>query len=200
MIIIISDNHFFANEANIVNSLFDKGLELFHLRKYNNSESEIRAFVNEIKHEYRNRIVLHQFHEMADEFGIKRLHFSEKDRLNSKESELLKLKQNGFHLSTSVHTVEEYQKLASAFDYCFLSPVFDSISKPGYNAQVFHLPSKNTSVVKIIALGGIKENNCLKALEMGFDGVALLGTIWKSENKVETFNKINHALQQTYSH
>src|ERR1700752_2511020 len=142
MIIVISDTELFSGETNIVNQLFDNGLLLFHLRKYNNSKSEMIQFVNAIKPEYRNRIVLHQFHEIANDLEINRLHFSEKDRANLKEQELTQLREKNMVLSTSVHSVEEYTKLPSVFDYTFLSPVFDSISKPDYKAHAFDLTTK----------------------------------------------------------
>lgn len=199
MIIVISDTSLFAGEANIVNQLYDNGLLLFHLRKYNNSKSEIVEFVNAIKPEYRNRIVLHQFHEMANDFGISRLHFSEKDRVNTNEVEFNRLKEEGMILSTSVHSVDEYNVLPLCFDYAFLSPVFDSISKDNYKARPFDLKQRKTTSIKLIALGGVKEDNCSKAYEMGFDGIALLGSIWKSENKVESFENVALRLSQMKS-
>lgn len=198
MIIVISDTNLFAGEANILNQLFDNGLLLFHLRKYNNSKAEIAEFINKIKPECRNSIVLHQSHEMADEFGIKRLHFSERDRKATNEKELMRLKNENKVLSTSVHSIDDYNSLSSCFEYTFLSPVFDSISKNNYKAQTFDLSHKKDSPIKLIALGGINECNCLKAIEMGFDGIALLGSIWKRENKIESFKKIkNNILQVT---
>lgn len=197
MLIVISDTILFANEASIVNSLFEEGLTLFHLRKYNNSKSEITDFINKIKPEYRNRIVLHQFHEMASEFGITRLHFSENDRGKKSNIELKQLKEEGMILSTSVHTINDYNVLPTYFNYAFLSPVFDSISKKDYKAQVFDLSFKEKSNIKLIALGGVKEDNCVKAYEMGFDGVALLGSIWGTENKTGNFITIKNKLAQS---
>lgn len=193
MIIVISDIELVANEASIVNLLFDEGLMMFHLRKYTNSKSEITDFIKQIKPEYRNRIALHQFHEMANEFGIDRLHFSEQDRSLKKESDLQELKQQEFILSTSIHTIDEYNKLPSCFNYVFLSPVFDSISKPNYKAQTFDLSSVNKkATTKLMALGGITAENCTQAFEMGFDGIALLGSIWKSNDALSQFKTIKH--------
>ncbi len=193
MIIVISDIELIANEASIVNLLFDEGLMVFHLRKYNNSKTEITDFLKQVKSEYHNRIALHQFHEMANEFGINRLHFSEQDRVLKNESDFQQLKQLGFILSTSVHTVKEYNKLPSCFDYVFISPVFDSISKPNYKAQIFDLSSINKkTTTKLIALGGITAKNCTQAFEMGFDGIALLGSIWKSNDALSEFKIIKH--------
>jgi thiamine-phosphate pyrophosphorylase len=197
MIIVISDTEIFANEASIVNLLFDEGLMMFHLRKYNNSKTEITDFLKLIKPEYRNRIALHQFHEMANEVGIDRLHFSEQDRSLKKESDLHELKQQGFILSTSIHNVNDYNSLSVYFDYAFMSPVFDSISKPNYKAQVFDLSSVNKKInTKLIALGGITAENCIQTFDMGFDGIALLGSIWKTENKVENFKNVSRRLTQ----
>lgn len=195
-LIVISDTKLFANEANIANSLFDEGLTLFHLRKYENSLSEIEPFIKEIKPEYRDRIVLHQFHEMAHEFEITRLHFSENDRKHKTDAELKQLKEKGMILSTSVHSMEDYNSLSTCFDYAFLSPVFDSISKTDYKAQPFDMASNKNKTVKLIALGGVKADNCLQVFEMGFDGVALLGSIWKSDEKIESFRKIKNKVLQ----
>lgn len=198
-LIVISDIEMFAGEANIVNQLFDNGLLLFHLRKYNNSKSEVIDFIRQIKSEYRSRIVLHQFQELANEFGIARLHFSEMDRKSYDEKNFTRLKADNKILSTSVHSLEEFNSLSACFEYTFLSPVFDSISKADYKASVFDLTERKAKATKLVALGGIKEDNCLKAMMMGFDGVALLGAIWKSDNKVESFKNISHRLTQIQS-
>lgn len=200
MIIVISDTELFAGEANIVNQLFDNGLQLFHLRKYNNSQSEIECFIDQIKPEYRKRLVLHQFHEMVGGFGIRRLHFSERDRKLIDEVDLKELKNQGGILSTSLHSMDEFNVLSSCFDYAFLSPVFDSISKSDYKAKPFDLSFKKGTNIKLIALGGINENNCSRALEMGFDGVALLGSVWRSEDKTSIFIKVKSELQQAHSY
>ena len=195
MIIVISDTHLFVDEHSITNQLFDEGLLVFHLRKYDNSTTEIAAFIEKIKPEHRHKIALHQHHEMANEFGITRLHYSANDRKMMTVAELQNLKDKGMLLSTSIHTIEEYNSLPLCFDYAFISPVFDSISKIGYTAQIFDLTKRNAhSNIKLIALGGVSQKNCQLALEMGFDGVALLGSIWKSEDKTGSFKTIKNSI------
>ena len=70
--------------------------------------------------------------------------------------------------------------------YCFLSPIFDSISKEGYKANFDKLELKEFLAkdrkTKVIALGGLTEENYLEVLELGFDGGAFLGSVW---NKYE---------------
>ena len=43
----------------------------------------------------------------------------------------------------------------------------------------------------IIGLGGINEENIAMVKKSGFDGVALLGAIWESENPIAAFGKIH---------
>ncbi len=189
MLVVISDNKIFPGEADVLNQMFDEGMSLFHLRKYENSKTEIIALLDKIKPEHFSKIVIHQYHEMAEELGFKRIHFSETDRLQQTEKQLQRLKEGGLVLSTSVHSVDVYKRLNGVFEYAFLGPVFNSISKVGYKARKFDLQEKNPSV-KLIALGGIKASIYKETIAMGFDGVGVLGSIWNSENKMESFMEI----------
>ena len=62
-----------------------------------------------------------------------------------------------FTSSMSLHTLGELSEELSGLDYAFLSPVFDSISKPGYTAA-FESEALREAISKaacpIIALGG----------------------------------------------
>jgi thiamine-phosphate pyrophosphorylase len=191
MIIVISDSHLFEGEVNIINQLFDEGLGIFHLRKYENTEEELYDFLKQVKPQYLNKIVLHQHHRLAKEFGIKRFHFSTESRKKRTGFELNTLNYNGNILSTSVHSVEEYNTIPPCFAYVFISPVFDSISKKDYKAKLFDLEQMRSHHTKLIALGGINSENCTRVFKMGFDGLALLGSIWRSEDKINTYKEIH---------
>lgn len=91
------------------------------------------------------------------------------------------------------HSLKELENCKEKYDYAFLSPVFDSISKAGYES---HMDLKEVEKVlknredKIIALGGIDEDKIDTVKVLGFSGIALLGAIWKSDNPVEKFKQI----------
>ena len=187
MLIVISSPTPITNEASLINQLFDEGLSVFHLRKPESSSQELVLLLQEINPIYYSKIALHSHHYMAKSFGINRLHYTEASRKQLTEMDLQEKKFESI-FSTSVHSISDYESLSNHFEYTFLSPVFDSISKPGYQAQSFDL-SKKTEI-KLIALGGINETNCCKAFDMGFDGIALLGSVWNSEDKLKTFKAI----------
>lgn len=183
--IVITNPSAVANEISIIDSLFGEGLSLLHIRKPDLSEVETAKFIHKIKHEYRKKLVLHNHHEIAADFGINRIHFSETER-----------KKNDFQiianmiLSTSIHSIEDFNALENNFEYAFLSPVFTSISKVNYSPKtdLFEdLAKRKNFNAKLVALGGIYSANIEKSLQNGFDDVAVLGTIWNSPNSIKNF-------------
>ena len=102
--------------------------------------------------------------------------------------------QSGYSYSTSVHSLEAYNALPVHFSYAFLGPVFDSISKPGYEAVSFDFSKKEELPVKLVGLGGIGAGNVKQVLEMGFDGAALLGAIWNSEDPITELKNCKDAI------
>ncbi|WP_428230173.1 thiamine phosphate synthase [Flavobacterium sp.] len=194
--IVITNPSAIANEISIIDSLFEEGLSLLHIRKPDFSAFEMAQFIYQIKQEDRSKLVLHNHHDLAEDFGINRIHFSEKER---KHSFLMDYSEKIF--STSTHAIEGFNALENDFDYAFLSPVFRSISKEDYhpNTNLFEaLNLRTNNNAKVIALGGIDSKNIQKALENGFDDVALLGSIWNNENPIKQF-KLCQQIVLSYS-
>jgi len=196
MLLIVSSSKNLKDESSTINSLFVEGLSLFHLRKPEASLEKLRFILKGVKNDFVSRIVLHQEHQLANEFGIKRIHFKENERLKLTENDYQRMKKDAFIYSTSIHSYDDYLKLNDCFEYAFYGPVFESISKVGYKPkeELKTLPKKNAKV-KLIGIGGVTASNFNKVLEKKFDGVAFCGTIWKSENVLETFKDIQNAIK-----
>ena len=189
MIIVISNPISIKDEALIIEQLFEAELEIFHVRKPDYSVSEMEIFLKGIHKDHHSKLALHQHHELAESFGIKRLHYTEEKR-----REMNKLpKYSDFILSTSIHAKEEYATVNGNFEYCFFSPVFDSISKPDLKSSIndkFKIPLFRKT--QLLALGGIDISKIDEVKKMGFDGVAVLGIIWSDpKNAVKNFKEIN---------
>lgn len=187
MIVIVSNLEPIKNESTVINALFEEGLEVFHIRKPNFNEQMLKKLINGIDLKFRDRLVLHNAQRFANEFGIHRLHFSTAKRTVGEHKKFI---DDNIILSTSTHSEAEFNKLDDCFDYAFLSPVFDSISKNDYKGKIFDFSMVDRSSTKLIGLGGIKESNCLK-LNDKVDGIALFGAIWQSSRPVNTFKKIS---------
>lgn len=94
--------------------------------------------------------------------------------------------------STSFHNYNELQFGIIFWDYCFLSPVFDSISKPEYKSNFkcdFNIEGDLNQ--RVFALGGINKTNVEKVFEKEFYGAAVLGAIWNDEkNALRNFKEL----------
>jgi len=203
--IVITNPFFVEDEIDILNSLFKEGLSLLHIRKPDFSELEMVQFIHQIKLEFRANLVLHNHHHLAEDFGIERFHFSEKERKRLNEfparfSKPCRYKNESKSNSTSTHSIEDFNSLEN-FDYAFLSPVFTSISKENYQPEIdlfSAIKSRTNHKTKMVALGGIDSENILEVLEKGFDDIALLGSIWKNENPLKQF-KLCQQIVLSYS-
>jgi thiamine-phosphate pyrophosphorylase len=94
-------------------------------------------------------------------------------------------------VSASAHSVDEIQAAAAASaDAVTLSPIFSSVSKPGYGPALgleTLAESARRSPVPIIALGGIADGGRLRAcLEAGASGVAVMGVIMRAADPAAT--------------
>ncbi len=184
-LIVLSNPTHLKNEHEWLCSLFEMGLEYYHLRKPGFEKSAIENFLKQISPNYYNRIVLHSHYELAEKYNLKGIHISSPERGNL----LSKC------VSTSFHSLKEIEDCEQKYEYAFLSPIFDSISKQGYQAafgkkELNLFFDSRTKNIDIIALGGINEQTIPEAMSYGFDGVAVLGAVWMSTNPVEKFNKL----------
>lgn len=172
-IIIITPPESVKDEAIICNSLFSHGLKLLHLRKPGAKITVYENFLQQIAPSYRNRIVIHEHYELAEKYRLYGIH------LKSGKGKEFKQYSGIPHISISCHSVEELSTLPFQPAYCFLSPVFDSISKTGYQSRFPVLPDLSGINFPVIALGGISPGKTVLCRNAGFKGIAVLGYIWE---------------------
>jgi len=187
MIIIITPEEVVLNETEIINELFQEGLDLLHIRKPFINSEEMTDFIQKIDSRFHHQLVLHSHYDLAKNFNISRFHFREIDRQNG----LFKSFADKI-ISTSVHDIEIFNELNEDWEYSFISPVFPSISKKGYgeNSTILNdIKKRDNPNVKLIALGGINEKNISEVFESEVDGVALLGAIWEIDEPLNVFKK-----------
>lgn len=188
-IIGISDPVYCEAEAEIINDLFYSGLEIMHLRKQVSDQTAYQKLIETIDKKYRNRIVLNNYHDLGQVYGISRLHCPSAERH--------KMTGQGFIWSTSIHDLIELDQV-HGFNYVFYGPVYNSISKKDYNSVLtpgFKLP-KEINQPKIIALGGVEPGKLKQLQNIGFDGVGLLGTLWQDPKlAVRNFRRIKNEIE-----
>lgn len=175
-LIAITQEKICDNEAPVINRLFDKGLSLLHLRKPDASLAEVSALLNEINPVFIDRIVLHDHFELLTPYNIRRVHLNRRNPVAPSEAGHLTI-------SCSCHSLQELTD-KEVYDYRFLSPVFDSISKEGYS-RAFTANDLQQATLdgiinkQVIALGGISTETLPALAGSGFGGAAVLGALWQ---------------------
>ena len=196
-LIVVSSPDQVNDETSIINKLFELGLEYFHIRKPADTEEQVRKLIAGIEPDYYPCLSLHQHHSLAEEFGIKRLHYTENERGKLNNNTLEGLISNGFILSTSIHDLSLLPSL-NEYHYVFFGPVYNSISKQGYTSVLppgFKLSKINGSPI-IIGIGGIEAKNIAGIKKMNFDGAAILGSIWNNTKQaVENLKIIQQCIR-----
>ncbi len=190
MIVLIAPETDVSNEIEILHQLFQEGLQYYHLRKPNKNYEEHCAYLNQIDSKYHNRIVVHFFHEMVNEFNLKGIHFQEQKRIDNIDNPgqyFLNLNMYGKTISSSFHELEVLENCDFEFDYHLLSPVFSSISKKGYEGRGFDVNHINK---RIVGMGGVTSDNIIEFDKLGFKGVGVLGGIWNSSEPLMEFKKM----------
>ncbi|NJX13974.1 thiamine phosphate synthase [Tamlana crocina] len=185
MVVLIAPEQDIKNEIFILNQLFEVGLEYFHLRKPRKDYHFYRNYLNQIDKKYHSKIVVHQHHELINDYNLKGIHFQEAQRreLSLDTLQTIRNEQN-ISMSSSFHSTEELIACEFHFDYHLLSPVFSSISKQGYKGRGFEVNSVKKTV---IGMGGVTTKNLSEFTKLGYQGVGVLGGIWQSETPVQDF-------------
>ncbi len=166
-------------EPEIVTLMFEAGLQHFHLRKPEFSNEDIEDYLRKIPPHFHHRIILHYQFEIAERFNLKGIHFNSISINHFKDY---------FNIpgirSYSIREFEEVFNLRGKIDYVLLSPGFMGILREDSVVLRENLKKllKKTECPKLVALGGITEQNISELKHLGFWGAAVLSDIWHTTN------------------
>lgn len=172
------------DEARVIATLIDEGWWRVHLRHPRASAEECAEIIAGLSPRQRASVSVHDHYDtlsrLFPEIGL---------HINSRQSGS---NLQPFHgkISRSCHTIAE--ALSAAEDYVTLSPIFDSVSKPGYLSAYTdeELRRLDGSRREIIALGGITPERIPLLADFNFSGFAMLGAIpWHGHEEIKTFSK-----------
>ncbi|MDR1730383.1 MAG: thiamine phosphate synthase [Prevotellaceae bacterium] len=172
--LVITSPFFLPNEAEDIIALLDAGLEVLHLRKPDATKHEYEWLLNSIPRKYHKKMMLHDFFELAEKYDVRGVHLNRRNPAYNGTKNL--------RISKSCHSIPELGKI-DRYDYVFLSPIFNSISKTGYTSPFSHEELRKASDSglineKVIALGGIDADTLPLLKPYKFGGTAVLGAIW----------------------
>lgn len=172
--LVITSPSFIPDEASFLHRLFAHGVDIVHLRKPGATAEECAKLLDGLISDDRRRIVIHDFFELAQPYGLRGIH------LNARRSTVPDGWQG--HVSRSCHSLEEVKRYKDACCYVFLSPIFDSVSKQGYASaftdETLREASKDGIIDhKVVALGGVTPDKIDYLQQLNFGGAAMLGCV-----------------------
>lgn len=172
--LVITSPSFIPDEASFLHRLFAHGVDIVHLRKPGATAEECAKLLDGLISDDRRRIVIHDFFELAQPYGLRGIH------LNARRSTVPDGWQG--HVSRSCHSLEEVKRYKDACCYVFLSPIFDSVSKQGYASaftdETLREASKDGIIDhKVVALGGVTPDKIDYLQQLNFGGASMLGSV-----------------------
>lgn len=192
------------HEAEQVNALFRAGLDQFHLRKPGQDAGRWTRLLEEIRPEYRSRVVLHGHYAARSAYGLHGIHFNaswlREGLLTEGRRRWVLLRQRPRWVSATFHSLEALAYAPRAVRQLWLSPVFQTISErsvgTGFDPRELEeaLPALDRPVH---ALGGLNADTAVEARELGFRGVVLQGMLWRAKDPVRALDDVLDALKES---
>lgn len=163
-------------DAQIIKRLLATGVDIVHLRKPESGIEECRQVLKQLSGQEREKIIVHDFPSLYYEFSLKGIHVN-------RNICALPDDYDGFR-TRSCHSFKEVQRFKNEYDYLFLSPIFNSISKVGYNAgftgeELQKASDEGIIDKKVVALGGVTFDSIPYLEKLNFGGAAMLGALYK---------------------
>ncbi len=166
------------NEPQILTLCLQNGIDYLHIRKPQYSRQKLGDLIAAIPQCYHHKIKIHDHFSLTEHFNIG-------VSLNSRNPIP---PHKAASIAKSMHSLAELAD-AHKYQYVTLSPICNSISKYGYNAQNnLKTAPQTTGIKNIIALGGQTVTNLHQTLQLQFAGAALMGDIWTNNNITSLLN------------
>ncbi len=182
---ITPEENVFCEQRRLANFVLSGQVTYLHIRKPHFTEQQMRIYLSYFKdNRLKERLSLNDYQYLAQEYGIGGIHLNRRCPLEDYFTEQYDKKFPNLRYSISCHTIQEAEFWKDKVDYCFLSPIFNSISKQGHNspfllAELQDAFRTNRLNNKVCALGGITYNNIGTLEKVGFTSFALLSTLWQ---------------------
>lgn len=193
------------NEVKKINYFFENGLDKLHLRKPGYSKKEYIKILEGINPEFYSKIVLHDHYLLARKFPIGGIHIpvrSADSFLMKALVKYLKSKNKNLQISGTIETPILAENAPEIIDETYLGPIFMRYSEENLRLRYDQFELKRAvtnSAKKIVALGGITLDKLSLIEQIGFDGVALQSSIWKSEDIYNAFQAFKLSIDSVES-
>jgi thiamine-phosphate pyrophosphorylase len=189
---VISLPDVFSDEHAVVEDLFAAGLTRFHLRKSRFSWRELRGWVEALPEELLGKIVVHSQSGLVLDYGLGGLHLRAGQRPPADWPAEIPVS----------YACSNFEDLVGSRNpaYATIGPVFQNEGRRDRDHEPQRTPEEYAEILKswkarpgaspLLALGGITTENIHRVRELGFDGFAVVGSVWDAEDPVDAFEQL----------
>ncbi len=192
-----SDADFFT----IIEKAIEGGVDIIQLREKNETEKRILEIAEGIKRLIANTNILFIVNDRVDialACDADGVHLGQDDL---PVQEARKITPYSFIIGLSTHSIKQGQNsLLSSADYIGVGPVFETPTKPDYNAvglEYVKWANDNIKQLPWFAIGGINEINIKDVINTGAKKVALVRAIMNSKNPYKATKQIKEYLTES---
>ena len=161
-------------EADKITELLRSGMiDIFHIRKPSWTKDHLAELISLIPADLHRQLRIHDHFSLLSEFNLGGVQINSRNPVAPP---------NAPAVSKGIHSLGELCLTeCGCYEYVTLSPIYDSISKPGY---VSPYPADLTLLKpaiegrRVIALGGVTPARLSELRDAGFSGAAMLGALW----------------------
>ncbi len=164
-------------------------IKIFQLRVKNKTQEEITNYctqLNKICKDYDCKFILNDNFEIVKKLDLDGVHLGEKDSSIQKAKSFLN---KNSVIGASCYDSKEIALKAynSGANQLSFGTFFPSITKNSKGKPDFEIISwaKETFDAKIIAIGGINDENCLPLIQYKADFLAIISYIWQHQKGIE---------------
>lgn len=195
--VVFSPFRFITDEAELVSSLFEAGLDYYHFRKSDTDREKVQRFFSKIDPRWYPRIVIHHDFSILDSLPFSTIHVSS----NKKNSLLYRLfvldrlrrKHSQLQLVTTYENINTFHVRPGVYKYVLLNGVFTKVAfdlaalayvKATLEKRLKHIP------VPVFAKGMMTKESVVQARSLGFSGIALQEDFWAHPDPLAYFELI----------
>lgn len=173
---------------NVIRNAIAGGVDALQIREKDLSSKELLEFAESLRKITKDKVdlIINDRIDIAVLSNADGVHFGS-NSIPLSEARKFKGKFSNLQLfGISCHSIDDVLSAEKhKADYVFLGPIYWTESKAKYGKPLgidILKKARQKTKIKIIAIGGINENNTKECINAGADGIAVISTIFKSNN------------------
>lgn len=207
-LIVFSDSYKDETEPVIVTQMFQNGLQTFHLNKPRFTEDMYEDYLEAIPEEYHPHIFIHQFHGYITKYKLGGIYLHrrkglQKDYLHLLQMWWYKKRRPEMKLSCSFSKLSNMYEVKEDYDHVLLRPVFGSKSEGNYHSafpETGLMDALSKTKHSVAAFGGTGYDKIETVFKLGFQGFAIKGGLWRSDDPFAEFMRIKEKIAELEKH